>query len=63
MAINVIGTLETRGLVRDIVRAASAELRGVRVVPVMTAEESYCPGARRNVVIVAARAEQAAPEK
>jgi spermidine synthase len=55
MAINVIGTLDGRSPVRDVLRAARAELSDVRVVPVMTADEAYSPGARRNVVVVATR--------
>jgi predicted O-methyltransferase YrrM len=58
MAFNVIGTLDEPGPVRDIVRAARAELDSVRIVPVMGLDETYSPSTRRNVVVLATRAVQ-----
>jgi spermidine synthase len=55
VAINVIGTLNGVGPVRDVIRALQRNFEQLRVVPVMTGDEAYCPSTLRNVVIVASR--------
>lgn len=52
VAFNLIGTLDGRGPLSAVMRAARAELSSVRVVPVMVPEEEYAPHALRNIVVV-----------
>jgi spermidine synthase len=54
-ALNVIGTLDGRGTVAAVARAARAELDAVRLLPVVTVDEDYFPGTLRNVVVVGSR--------
>jgi spermidine synthase len=55
LAVNVIGTLDGRGPVRDVGAALMRSFERVRVVPVMHAGESDWSRAPRNVVLVASR--------
>ncbi|HTV19084.1 MAG TPA: fused MFS/spermidine synthase, partial [Polyangiaceae bacterium] len=57
LAVNVIGTLDGHGVVRDVSAWLSRWFRRVRVVPVMEADEAYSPSALRNVVLVASKEE------
>jgi spermidine synthase len=52
LAFNVIGVLGGSGVVREVERAARAELDDVRLVPVLDPDETYSPTAIRNVVLV-----------
>jgi spermidine synthase len=58
LAVNVIGTLDGHGPVRDIAGYLSRSFQRVRVVPVMEANEEYSPSALRNVVLIASKGEQ-----
>jgi spermidine synthase len=55
LAVNVIGTLDGCGPVRDVGACLKRSFRQVRVVPVMHADEDYAPSALRNVVLVASK--------
>jgi spermidine synthase len=57
LAVNVIGTLDGHGPVRDAGACLLRFFRRVRVVPVMQADEDYAPSALRNVVLIASKAE------
>jgi spermidine synthase len=57
LAVNVIGTLDGHGPVRDVSACLKRWFRRVRVVPVMQADEDYAPSALRNVVLVASKGE------
>lgn len=52
-ALNVIGTLGARGPVRDVAQRALREFASIRLLPVVTPEESCAADTARNVVIVA----------
>ncbi len=54
IAFNLVGSLDGAEL-RTVVRAAGRSFDDLRVVPVMTAAESYHPGATRNIVLVGLR--------
>jgi spermidine synthase len=54
IAFNLVGSLDGAQL-RTVVRAAGRSFDDLRVVPVMTAAESYRPGATRNIVLVGLR--------
>lgn len=56
MAFNVIGSLDGRGPLRRVMRAAGAELDALRLVPVMALDERCSPHALRNVVVIGRRA-------
>lgn len=55
LAVNVIGTLDGHGPVRDVTARLARAFERVRVVPVMEADERYSPSALRNVVLIASR--------
>ena len=55
VACNVIGTLGEKGSVSDFTSAARRVFDTVRIVPVLTPEETYSRDALRNVVVVAGR--------
>jgi spermidine synthase len=55
LAVNVIGTLDGHGPVRDISACLKRYFHRIRVVPVMDAEEDYTPSALRNVVLIASK--------
>lgn len=55
LAVNVIGTLDGHGPVREVAELLSRRFHRVRVVPVMVADERYLPSALRNVVLVASK--------
>jgi hypothetical protein len=55
LAVNVIGTLDGRGPVRDIGAYLERSFERVRVVPVMRAAENDWSTALRNVVLVASK--------
>jgi spermidine synthase len=57
LAVNVIGTLDGHGPVRDVGACLKRFFRRVRVVPVMQADEDYAPSALRNVVLIASKGE------
>jgi spermidine synthase len=57
LAVNVIGTLDGHGPVRDVSACLMRSFRRVRVVPVMQADEDYAPSALRNVVLIASKGE------
>ena len=57
LAVNVIGTLDGHGPVRDVGACLLRLFRRVRVVPVMQADEDYAPSALRNVVLIASKGE------
>jgi spermidine synthase len=57
LAVNVIGTLDGHGPVRDVSACLQRFFRRVRVVPVMQADEDYAPSALRNVVLIASKGE------
>jgi len=48
LAVNVIGTLDGHGPVRDVSACLERLFRRVRVVPVMRADEAYAPSALRE---------------
>lgn len=52
VAFNLIGTLDGRGALPDVIRAARRELSRLRVVPVVAPDENYAPDASRNIVII-----------
>ncbi len=54
-ALNVIGALDGRGPVAEVLEGARASFDDLRVVPVMTADEDHAPATRRNVVVVGRR--------
>lgn len=56
-ACNLIGTLAGEGLVSTFAHRAAQRFDAVRIVPVMETDEAFSPHARRNVVVVAVRAE------
>lgn len=58
LALNVIGTLDGSGLVRETITELHRRFHQVRVVPVMDAEEDYSPSALRNVVLIASKDER-----
>src|SRR5690606_22821141 len=55
LAINLIGTLDGRGPLPQVVHSARAELHDVRIVPVMVPDEPYAAHDLRNIVVVAKR--------
>jgi hypothetical protein len=55
LAMNVIGTLDGHGPVRDVSACLVRSFCRVRVVPVMLADEDYAPSALRNVVLIASK--------
>jgi spermidine synthase len=55
VAMNVIGALGVPGPVRDVERAARAELDDVRLVPVLDPGEAFSPCALRNVIVLGSR--------
>lgn len=57
LAVNVIGTLDGHGPVRDVGACLMRWFRRVRVVPVMRADEDFAPSALRNVVLIASKGE------
>jgi hypothetical protein len=57
LAVNVIGTLDGYGPVRDVGACLKRSFGPVRVVPVMHADEHYAPSALRNVVLIASKHE------
>lgn len=57
LAVNVIGTLDGHGPVRDVGACLKRSFCRVRVVPVMDADEGYAPSALRNVVLIASKSE------
>src|SRR5262249_18295037 len=52
MAFNSIGSLAMSSPVRQIERAARAELDQVRLVPVLDPDETYSAAATRNVIVL-----------
>jgi spermidine synthase len=58
LAMNVIGTLDGRGPVRDVAECLASLFHRVRIVPVMQAGEEYAPSSLRNVVLVASKSER-----
>jgi hypothetical protein len=60
MAFNVVGALDGTDPVAAVVRGAARHFDEVRVVPVMTPDETYAPSARRNVVVLTRRRSGAA---
>ncbi|HYO95046.1 MAG TPA: fused MFS/spermidine synthase [Polyangiaceae bacterium] len=54
-AVNVIGTLDGRGSVPELIRQLKSTFSRVRVVPVMGADEDYLPSTLRNVVLIASK--------
>lgn len=58
LAVNVIGTLDGRGPVREAITELSQAFRRIRVVPVMEAEEDYFPRTLRNVILIASNGDQ-----
>jgi hypothetical protein len=57
LAMNVIGTLDGYGPVRDVSACLKRSFCRIRVVPVMQAGEDYAPSALRNVVLIASKGE------
>jgi len=57
LAVNVIGTLDGHGPVRDVSACLKRFFRRIRVVPVMKGDEDYAPSALRNVVLIASKGE------
>jgi spermidine synthase len=57
LAVNVIGTLDGDGPVRDVGAYLKRSFCRLRVVPVMHADEDYAPSALRNVVLIASKGE------
>jgi len=57
LAFNVIGALAGDDAVARVVRSARAAFDDVRLVPVLSLDESYAPETLRNVVVVAVRRE------
>lgn len=55
LAVNVIGTLDGHGPVRDVAEQLMRLFERVRIVPVMTADEAWLPSALRNVVLIASK--------
>jgi SAM-dependent methyltransferase len=55
LAVNTIGPLEAPSPVRLVERLAGAELRDVRLVPVLDQGEDFARGAVRNVIVLASR--------
>jgi len=58
LAVNVIGTLDGQGPVRDVAECLASLFQRVRVVPVMQAGEEYAPSSLRNVVLVGSKSER-----
>lgn len=55
VGVNLIGTLDGFGPVRDVAACLTRSFCRVRVVPVMVSDESYAPSALRNVVLIASK--------
>jgi spermidine synthase len=55
LALNLLGTLDGQGSVAAAVRQLSRSFHRIRVVPVMGANERYCPSDQRNIVLIASR--------
>jgi spermidine synthase len=55
LAVNVIGTLDGSGPVRDVTTRLSQLFHRVRILPVMAADERYLPSDPRNVVLIASK--------
>jgi spermidine synthase len=58
LAVNVIGTMDGSGPVREVLTALVRAFNRVRVVPVMEAEEDYSPSTLRNVILIASKGER-----